>query len=225
MVEHLVYTERVGGSSPSSPTIPFLFPLLKAPHQAHGLRDPGGVGDDLLPLAAAQREQMEFAWGFTARGFATDQATEQIATGGTGDEDVAVQGVDEMFGVEPFAPDVVAAAIVADPGMDGDRDQTRGWFWRGDARFVARGAGTVGVQHGSDGNVGAVGHRDEVRCIDTERVGDAVEPADRDGARAGFQPPDRLCGGGWIAALGDLVEGQALGAADFADGGDHRILH
>ena len=74
LVEHLVYTERVGGSSPSPPTttshrpwrsttparrLPGQVRALQTPHQFGRHRDPWRVGDDLLRRAGAWREQLE----------------------------------------------------------------------------------------------------------------------------------------------------------------------
>src|SRR3546814_10276180 len=53
--------------------------------------------------------------------------------------------------------------------------------------------------------------------FDAERLGDAVHPAEREGAGAGFEAADRLRGGRRLAALRDLLQRQAPGAAHGRD--------
>ena len=54
---------------------------------------------------------------------AANEAPEQEAPGESGDQEVAVHGAAELLRGEALAPDLVAAAIVADAGGDGDGDQ------------------------------------------------------------------------------------------------------
>src|SRR3546814_2958076 len=65
---------------------------------------------------------------------------------------------------------------------------------------------------------------DQFGGLDAERAGDAVHPAEREGAGAGFEAADRLRGGRRVAALRDLFQCQALGAAHGADTVDHAIV-
>src|SRR6478736_3022731 len=89
---------------------------LERPHQPHRHRRPWRVGDHALASAGARREEVELAF------LAPDQPTEQEASGRTRDEYVAIERLAEVVGVEPFAPDFVARAIVADTGRDGHRN-------------------------------------------------------------------------------------------------------
>ena len=74
----------------------------------------------------------------------------------------------------------------------------------------ARRVGAVGAEDRGDREFGARRQVDQVGRVDAERGGDAVEPADRDGARAGLEPADGLRRGRRLAALGDIVEGHPL---------------
>src|SRR3546814_12546528 len=60
--------------------------------------------------------------------------------------------------------------------------------------------------------------------FDAERLGDAVHPAEREGAGAAFEAADRLRGGRRLAALRDLLQRQAPGASHGADTVDHAIV-
>src|SRR3546814_17815973 len=79
--------------------------------------------------------------------------------------------------------------------------------------------------HVRDGYVRPGRQLDQIAGLDPDRPGDAVEPADGHGARAGFQPSDRLRCRRRVTAVGDVLEGHLLRAADFADAGDHFRPH
>ena len=116
LVERFLYTEDVGGSSPSAPTrvvpakagtpererrcvsLTLRRPslgcgdgILQAPHQLRRHRDPKRICDDRLAAAAAQGEEVKLAF------LAADQPPEQEAAGRAGDEDVAVECLAESL--------------------------------------------------------------------------------------------------------------------------------
>src|SRR3546814_7671468 len=68
------------------------------------------------------------------------------------------------------------------------------------------------LEHGRDGYVLPVRQLDQIAGLDPDRPGDAVEPADGHGARAGFQPSDRLRCRRRVTAVGDVLEGHLLRA-------------
>jgi len=153
-----------------------------------------------------------------------DQPAEDEASRRTRDEDVAVERTGIIAGLERAAPDMVAGAIVADPAGDAQREhfladplRTKGLWPRGRVRAIG------GEQRG-DLVLRLVGHADELGRRHAERIGNAVEPVDRQRPRARFEPPDRLRGGRRIAAPGDVVERQPFGAPDRPDRIDHCAL-
>lgn len=196
----------------------------KRSHQPDRHRNPRRVGDDELTLGRSQRQDVEL------RTFGADQAAEQEAAGGAGDEDVAVHGAGEGGrgvvggGVDALAPDFVAGAVVADRARHFDGDESGRGGGGDDDAGLARGVDAVGGEDGGDGDVLAVRQLDEVARGDAERAGDAVEPADRYGARAGFEAADGLRRGRGDTGAGDVVESHLPSAADFADARDHGRL-
>ena len=90
----------------------------------------------MLAAARFQREQLQLVV------VAVDQAPEQEAAGGAGDEDVAVEGGGEALGGLAVEPELVAGAIVADAGGDDHRHLARRIAGRHDQ---AGAAGSMGA--------------------------------------------------------------------------------
>src|SRR3546814_21145954 len=82
----------------------------------------------------------------------------------------------------------------------------------------------IGAEVGGDGEPGVLRQLDQFGGLDAERAGDAVHPAEREGAGAGFEAADRLRGGRRVAALRDPFLCQALGAAPGADNVNHALV-
>ena len=61
---------------------------------------------------------------------------------------------------------------------------------------------------------------DKIAGIDTERVGDAVEPADGNGPHPRFQPADGLGRGRWDAGASNVVQRHAAAFTDLANTGN-----
>jgi len=155
---------------------------------------------------------------------ASDQAAEQEAAGGSGDEQVAVERACERFGLQPLQPELVAAAIIADPGLDDHRDQPGRSGRRQDDAVAARRVGALMVERRGDRNVHARGQGDEIGRLDLERLGDPVQPPDRDRPRARLEPADRLRGRRRPTARGDVLERHPARAPHLPKTGDHLCL-
>src|SRR3546814_19522134 len=74
---------------------------LQRPEQPHGNRGPRRVADDLLALAGAEREEVEFL------AIDLEQPREETAARGAGDEQVAVAR-DGPLAPDPESPDCIA---------------------------------------------------------------------------------------------------------------------
>jgi hypothetical protein len=187
---------------------------LKRPNEFHGVGGPSRISDDLLFAASAERQNLQH------RAVAIDEATEDEATGGTGQKDVAVEQRRKIIGIDALAPDRVAGAIFADGGvnLDGDHAGRRNGG-RGEG-LAARRLDAVVVKDRRNWQVGMIGQLDKIPCRYVERSGNAVQPANRYGACAGFEATDGL-GRRWRRTFfGDVKERQPLGTADFADTSD-----
>src|SRR3546814_11144142 len=79
---------------------------LQRPEQPHGNRGPRRVADDLLTLAGAEREEVEFL------AIDVEQPREEQAARGAGDEQVAVERAAPVA-LDPTAPAFIAFAIIA----------------------------------------------------------------------------------------------------------------
>src|SRR3546814_12375018 len=90
------------------------------PHQFHSYAHPCGISDHLLSHARAQRQYVQLAI------FAADEAAEQEAARGAGKEDVAIERTGKCGGHKPFAPNLIANAIIADARRYTHRDEARG---------------------------------------------------------------------------------------------------
>jgi hypothetical protein len=127
----------------------------------------------------------------------------------------------ELRGHQPPAPDRIADAVVADRGLDDDRDQAVLRQRRCHPAVARRRAGTVRPQDRGDRQIGTVGYGDEVAGGHLQRSRNPVEPADRHRPRAGFEPADGLCRRWGHAAAGDGRQGQTLRPTDLSDTRNH----
>src|SRR3954468_10681849 len=142
--------------------------LFESAERAGRGGEPGRIGDHQLALPRTERQQMELAV------FAPDQAAEQIAPGGAGDEHVAVERSAELLGGEAQAPDLVAGSIIADAGEETHGDHAGLGPRRHDDSGAARRVGAVMVEIGGERQVLAVRKLDEIAGLDSQRPGDAV---------------------------------------------------
>src|SRR3546814_13641213 len=90
------------------------------PHQFHSYAHPCGISDHLLSHARAQRQYVQLAI------FAADEAAEQEAARGAGQEDVAIERTGKCGGHQTFAPNFIATEILADASRYTHRALARG---------------------------------------------------------------------------------------------------
>src|SRR5262245_18503149 len=81
--------------------------------------------------------------------------------------------------------------------------------------------GAFVIEGRGERDVLALRQGDQVGGLDTKRLRDPVQPADRDGAGARLQPAHRLWGGRRFAAVRHILKSHFLRAPDLADAGDH----
>ena len=120
----------------------------------------------------------------------------------------------------PARPGDDMIAVQVESGVGDYRSGDEIWCERLDPENFGR---AVRAEDGDDRKLGAVGMVDEVRRLDPQCGGDAVEPADRYGAGAGFQAADGLRGCRGRAGPRNLVEGHPARPAYLANSSDHRL--
>src|SRR4030095_15295200 len=124
--------------------------------------------------------------------FPPDQPAEKETPGGTGHKQVAVERMAIFLGLQPLAPDFIARAIVADAGRNGHRNLSARRTGRNHQSLSLRRGCTISAEHGDNRQLSSIRMIDKVGGVDSKRLSDAVEPADRNGARAGFEATDGL---------------------------------
>jgi hypothetical protein len=153
--------------------------------------------------------------------FSSDQPAKQESAGWARYEDVAIERQAVVVRIKPLAPNLVSGAVVAIAGRDRHGNLTCRGPWRDDQRLFLRCCRTIGAKHGDNRELAAFGVIDQIGGIDAKRLGNAIEPTDRDRTGTGFKAADGLRGGGRRAGPGDVVQRHAACAADLSDACNH----
>src|SRR5690554_82464 len=184
----------------------------------HGNANPFRIFHNLLPRSAFQWQKLYLAI------FPSDQAAEQKPPRRTGDQNITVQGSSILVRCAAGKPDLIAGAVIAHAALHPQCNHVR--FDGG----LRKRFGSLKCMRAS--MIEYCCHRQFILIRQGKQLGaiyaqcprDPVEPVQRQGARSGFQPPDSLCRGRWIAATGNIIQREAFGLTHFPDAVNHIYL-
>ena len=150
-----------------------------------------------------------------------DEPAEQESAGGARDENVSIERLGEIIGLDALAPDLVPCTIIPDTRRNRQSNLTGSNFRRNDQRLSPGGGCAVRPYHCNYGKFGSIGMIHEVRRIDSQRGSDPVEPTDGDRAGPGFETTDGLRCRRGDARLCDVVQSHTAGAANLPNPRNH----